>query len=149
MIRRSSGAHCGELLRCEHGVAAVGGDQRVRDGADAAAAPPGGLGVGGDADLGAADRAGDVRRVAVAGLHAMVVVPGGHEDDGLAVRGAEHALGVGRDQRAPREDAEVDGLEMAEERVVALDRHHGLPRLDRVAVVEREDLEPVPVVGAT
>ena len=120
----------------------------MRDGADAAAAPPGGLRVGGDADLGAADRAGDVRRVAVAGLHAMVVVPGGHEDDRLAVRGAEHALGVGRDQRAAREDAEVDGLEMAEQGVVALDRHHRLPRLDRVAVVEREDLERVPVVGA-
>ena len=67
---------------------------------------------------------------------------------GLAVRGAEHPLGVGRDQRAPREDAEVDGLEMGEEGVVALDRHHRLPGLDRVAVVEGEDLEPVPVVGA-
>ena len=67
---------------------------------------------------------------------------------GLAVRGAEHALGIGRDQGAPREDAEVDGLEMAEQGVVALDRHHRLPGLDRVAVVEREDLEPVPVVGA-
>ena len=46
---------------------------------------------------------GDVRRVAVAGLHAMMVVPGGHEDDGLAVCGAEHSLGVARDQRAARE----------------------------------------------
>ena len=65
---------------------------------------------------------------------------------GLPFGGAEHALGVGRDQRAAREDAEVDGLEMAEQGVVALDRHHRLPRLDRVAVVEREDLERVPVV---
>ena len=120
----------------------------MRDGADAAAAPPGGLRVGGDADLAAEHRAGDVRGVAVAGLHAMVVVPGGHEDDRLAVRGPEHARRVGRDQRAPREDAEIDRLEVREERVVALDRHHRLPRLDRVAVVQRGDLERVPVVGA-
>ena len=32
---------------------------------------------------------------------------------------------------------------MRERRVVALDRHHRLPRLDPVAVVERADLEPV------
>ena len=147
-MRRSSGAHSANFRRREHGVAVVGGDQRMRDGADATAAPPGGLRVGGDADLAAADRAGDVRGVAVAGLHAMVVVTGGHEDDRLAVRGAEHPLGVGRDQCAPREDAEIDGLEMGEEGVVALDRHHRLPRLDRVAVVERVDLERVPVVGA-
>ena len=49
-------------------VAAVGGDQAVRHGADAAAAPPRGLRVGRDAD-----GAGDVRGVAVAGLHAVVI----------------------------------------------------------------------------
>ena len=37
---------------------------------------------------------------------------------------------------------------MREERVVALDRHHRLPRLDLVAVVERVDGERVPVVRA-
>ena len=37
---------------------------------------------------------------------------------------------------------------MREERVVALDRHHGLPRLDPVAVVERVDGQRVPVVRA-
>ena len=41
----------GELRRSEHGVAAVRGDQRVRDGADAAAAPPGRLRVGRHPDL--------------------------------------------------------------------------------------------------
>ena len=44
------------------------------------------------------------------------------------------------------EHAEVDGLEVREQRVVALDRQHGLPRLDPVAVVERVDGERVPVV---
>ena len=39
---------------------------------------------------------------------------------------------------------EVDRLEVAEQRVVALDRHHGLPRLDLVAVVEGVHLELVP-----
>ena len=37
---------------------------------------------------------------------------------------------------------------MGEERVVALDRQHRLPRLDPVAVVERVDGERVPVVRA-
>ena len=91
---------------------------------------------------------GDVGGVAVAGLHAVMVVSRRHEDDRLPVRGAEHALRVGRDQGAPREDAEVHGLEVGEQRVVALDRHHRLPRLDRVPVVEREDVEGIPVVRA-
>ena len=41
----------GELRRGEHRVAAVGGDQRVRHGADAPSAPPRRLRVGRDADL--------------------------------------------------------------------------------------------------
>ena len=138
----------GELRRREHGVAAVGGDQRVRDGADAAAAPPRRLRVGGDADLGADERPGDVRGVPVAGLDAVVVVAGRHEDDRLAGGRLEHTGDVGRDQRPPREHAEVDGLEVREQGVVALDRHHRLPRLDPVAVVERVDGQRVPVVGA-
>ena len=73
----------GEAARREHGVAAVGRDQAVRDGAHAAAAPPRGLRVGRDAD-----RARDVRGVAVAGLHAVVVVAGGEVEDRLAARGA-------------------------------------------------------------
>ena len=49
------GRPLGELRRGEHGVAAVGRDQRVRHGADAAAAPPGRLLVGRDADRRADD----------------------------------------------------------------------------------------------
>ena len=49
----------------------------MRHGADAAAAPPRRLRVGGDADRGSGDRAGDVRRVPVPRLDAVVVVPGG------------------------------------------------------------------------
>ena len=137
-----------ELRRRQDGVAAVGSDEGVRHGADAAAAPPRRLRVRGDADLRSEHRAGDVRGIPVAGLDAVVVVPRRHEDDRLPVRGLEDAGGVRRDQRAPRERAEHDGLEVRERRVVALDRHDGLPRLDPLAVVERVDGERVPVVRA-
>src|SRR5262249_34138755 len=50
-------------------------------------------------------------------------------------------------QRPPRERAEVDRLEMRKGRVVALDREHGLPRLESVAVVESADRQPVRLVG--
>ena len=138
----------GEPGRREDRVPAVGRDQRVRHRADAAAAPPGRLRVGGDADLGPTDLARDVRRVAVTGLDAIVIVPRRHEDDRLAVRGLEHAHDVARDQRAPCEHAEVDGLEVRKARVVALDRQYGLVRLDRIAIVERVDGQVVPVVRA-
>ena len=92
-------------------VAAVGRDQPVRDGADAAAAPPRGLRVGRDAD-----RAGHVRRPAVAGLHEPVVVARREEQDRLAAGGLDHLGDVAHDQRAAREAAEVDGLEVREQR---------------------------------
>ena len=82
--------------------------------------------------------------VAVAGLYAVVIVPGREVEDRLAARGADDLADVARDQRAARERAEVDGLEVAEERVVALDRHYRLPRLDLVAVVEGVHDELVP-----
>ena len=133
----------GELRGREHGVPTVGGDERVRDGADAPAAPPGGLRVGGDAD-----RARDVGRVAVAGLHAVVVVPRREEEDRLPAGGLDDAADVRGDERPAREHAEVERLEVREEGVVALDRHHRLPRGDLVAVVERVHGQLVPVVGA-
>ena len=49
-----------------------------------------------------------------------------------------------RRARTPR----YERLEVGEQRVVALDRHHRLPRLDAVAVVERVHRELVPVVRA-
>ncbi len=138
---RVVGRELGELLRGEHRVAAVGRDQRVRHGSDPDAAPPGRLRVGGDAD-----RAGDVRRIAVTGLNAVMVVPRREEQDRLAVRRLDHPPRVRGDERPPREDAQVHRLEMRERRVVALDRQHRLPGRDLVAVVERLDLERVPVV---
>jgi hypothetical protein len=120
----------------------------VRHGPDAAPAPPGRLRVGGDADLRAEHRARDVRRVAVTRLDAVVVVAGGHEDDRLAVGSLEDACGVRRDQGAAREGPEHHGLEVRERGVVALYRHDGLPRLDPVAVPQRMDGQPRPVVGA-
>ncbi len=47
-----------------------------------------------------------------------------------------------------REHAEIHGLEMRERRVVALDRHHRLVRLELVAVVERVHRQLVEAVGA-
>jgi hypothetical protein len=55
----------------------------VRHGADAAPAPPRRLLVGRDADRRADDLPGDVGRVAVAGLHAVVVVRAGMKMIGL------------------------------------------------------------------
>ena len=62
------------------------------------------------------------------------------------MRSLEHPHGVRGDQRPPCEHAEVERLEMREERVVAFDRHHRLPGLDAVAVVERVDGQSLPVV---
>ena len=135
----SSRVAAGERARRRDRVAAVGGDQRVRHRADAAAAPPRGLRVGGHAD-----RARDVRGPAVAGLHEPVVVAGGEVQDRLAAGRVHDLAHVAHDQRAPRQAAEVDGLEVGEQRVVALDRHHRLPRRDLVALVQRAHLELVP-----
>ena len=129
----------GELPRGEHGVAVVGGDEPVRDGPHPAPAPPGRLGVGRHAD-----RPGDVRGPAVAGLHEPVVVAGGEVEDLLAARRLDDLVDVAHDERAAGERPEVDGLEVGEQRVVALDRHDRLAGRDRLALVQRVDLEPVP-----
>ena len=47
---------------------------------------------------------------------------------GLPRGGLDDLAHVAHDQRAARHAAEVDRLEVGEQRVVALDRHHGLPR---------------------
>ena len=133
------GEAVGPGARGGDGVAAEGRDQAVRHGADAAAAPPGRLRVGRDAD-----RAGDVRRPAVAGLDQPVVVARGEEEDRLAVGRLHHLADVAHDARAPREHAEVDRLEMGEQRVVAVDLEHRLPGLDLVRLVERVHLERRP-----
>ena len=136
-----AGAHPRERLGSGHRVAAVRRDQPVRHRAEPATAPPGGLRVGGHAD-----RAGDVGGVAVAGLDAIVVVPRREVEDRLAAGRVHDLAHVRRDQRAPREAAEERRLEVAEQPVVALDRHHGLPRRDLVAVVEGAHVERVPAV---
>ena len=95
----------------------------MRHGADAAPAPPRGLRVGRDAD-----RAGHVRGPAVAGLHEPVVVASREVEDRFAAGRAHHRGDVAHDQRPPRQRAEIDGLQVREQAVVALDRHHRLPR---------------------
>ena len=93
------------------------------DRADPAPSPPGRLGVGGHPD-----RTGDVRGPSVAGLDQPVVVAGGEVEDRLAGRRVDHLADVAHDQRAPGQAAEVHGLEVGEERVVALDLEHRLVR---------------------
>src|SRR4029079_15245786 len=58
-----------------------------------------------------------------------------------------HAPGVRGDERAPREDAEVDGLEVREEREITLDGHDGLAGSDLVTVIEGVGGQRLPVVG--
>jgi hypothetical protein len=133
----------GELARKgagrRHRVAPVGGDEGMRDGADAPAAPPRGLGVGRDAD-----RSRDMGRPAVAGLHVPVVVARGEVQDRLAACRLDDLADVAHDPRSSRQRPEVDRLEMGEEAVVAGDRHHRLPWGDLVALVQGVDLELVP-----
>ena len=129
----------GEGGRAGHRVAAVGGDERVRHGADPAPAPPGGLRVRADAD-----RARHVGGPAVPGLHEPVVVARGEEEDLLAPRGPDHGVHVAHDEGASGQAAEVDRLQVREQRIVARDRHDRLVRLDAVALVQRPDLELVP-----
>ncbi len=111
----------------------------MRDRADPAAAPPRGLRVGGDAD-----RPGHVRAPPVSGLDQPMVVAGREVEDLLASGGLNHLLDVAHDQRAPGQAAEVDGLEVSEQAVVALDRQDRLVRSDRVALVQGVDLELIP-----
>jgi hypothetical protein len=141
--RHLPGVLRGERPRRRDGVAGVRGDEAVRDRAHARAAPPRRLRIGRHAD-----RAGDVRGPAVAGLHEPVVVPGGEEEDLLAAGRLDDLADVAHDERPPRERAEVDRLEVREQRVVAGDLQHGLERRDLVALVQRADLERPEVVGA-
>ena len=104
--------------------------RNVRAVVDAAAAPPARVGVGRHAD-----RAGLVGRPPVARLHEPVVVAGGEEEDRLARRRLDDGADVAHHERAARQGAEVHGLEVGEEGVVALDRHDGLVRRDRVGLV--------------
>ena len=129
----------GEGLSRRDRIAAIGSDQTVRHGAETAIAPPRCLRVRRDTN-----RARDVRGIAVTCLHAVVVVTRGEVHDRLWRGGLNDFAHIGRDQTAARKAAEVDRLEVTEEGVVALDRHHALPRLDLVAVIERMDLEVLP-----
>ena len=79
------------------------------DGAGALAAPPGGLGIGGNPD-----RARDIGRVPVSRLHQVMIVASRKEDDLFALGGIDHPPHVGGDLGAAREDAQVDGLQSGE-----------------------------------
>ena len=103
----------------------------MRHGAHSLAAPPGRLGIGGNAD-----RARDVSGISVARLHQVMVMTGREEDDLLALRRLDNSPDIGGDLCPPRQHPEVHRLQAGEQRVVALDRHRRLPGCDLVAVVE-------------
>ena len=86
-----------------------------------------------------------MRRVAVAGLHQPVVVPGGEEHHLLRRGGLDHPAGVGADAGAAGQDAEVERFEVREGVVGTGDEHDRLPRLHLVAVEEGVHLELGPL----
>ena len=132
-----------ELSRRHHGVTAIRGDQSVGDGADPFAPPPGGLGVGGDAD-----GPGDVCGIPITGLHQPVIVPCWKEHDVLGSRGVDDSAGVGADPGAACEDTEVKRLEVGELIVGPFDLEHDFPGGDGVAVVQGTDGEGAVVIAA-
>jgi hypothetical protein len=73
-----------------------------------------------------------------------MVVAGGEVHDGLAPGGRHDLPDVRGHEGAAGQRAEVRRLEVAEQGVVAFDRQHGLPRLDRRAVREGAHHELVP-----
>ena len=110
-------------------ISNFGGDQAVGHGAHAPPAPPGGLGLGGDAD-----RAGHMGAVAVAGLHQPMIVAGWEVEDLLAPSRLHDLKDVAHDQRAAGQGAQVHGLEVSEQAVVALDHEYRLAGGDAVAL---------------
>src|SRR5919106_1174665 len=81
---------------------------------------------------------------AVPGLDEPVIVARGKEQDLLARGGVDDLANVAHHQGPPCEAAEIDGLEVREQGVVALDRHHRLARRDLVALLQGADVEPGP-----
>src|SRR5258706_63338 len=79
------------------------------------------------------------------GLNQAVVGPGREEHHLLWPRRFHDAAGVGPDLGAAGENTQVEGLEVGERIVRALDEEHGLPRRDLVAVVQRIHLELRPL----
>ncbi|GBD46580.1 hypothetical protein HRbin41_01408 [bacterium HR41] len=135
------GVAIGEGVRSGDGVAAEGGDERVRHRSHSPPAPPRRLRVGRDTE-----RPSDVRRPTVTGLYKPMVVAGREVEDRLAARRLHDLANVAHDQRPPGQAAQIDGLEMGEERIVALDQQDRLPGLDLVALVKRPHFELVPTV---
>ena len=90
VMRRSSGAHSANFIAASTVLPPYAAMSECGHGPEPATSPPRRLGVRGHADLGAEHGARDVGRVAVARLHAVVVVTGRHEDDRLPVRGLEY-----------------------------------------------------------
>src|SRR5579885_1341824 len=130
-----------ELLRRQYRVAAVSGDERMRNGAHAARTPPLRVCIRRNAQ-----RTGDVCGVAVPGLHQMMIEACGKEEHLLARGSVDDGARIGGDSRAPAEHAQVTGFQMREQRVVAFNRHYSLVGRSAVAVAQRAYGQGVPSV---
>jgi len=121
----------GELRRRAHRVAAVGGDEPVRDGAHAAPAPPRGLRVGREPIAPATWAAQPV-----AGLHRQWSWRRGEEEDLLAVGRLDDLGDVCASPACAAPGAQARRSPGGEQRVVAANGHHDLARPDAIALVE-------------
>ncbi|GAC1651886.1 MAG: hypothetical protein NVS4B3_13310 [Gemmatimonadaceae bacterium] len=90
----------------------------------------------------------DVRGPPVPGLHGPVILSGGEVEHALGAGRVDDLPGIGGDPGAAGEASQEQGLERRKVVIYALDRHHGVPRFDAVAFIERVDSEGTPVVGA-
>ena len=95
-----------------------------------------------------ADGTGDVRGVAVAGLHEPVIVPRREEHHFLRFRRLHDLAGIRAHARAPRQDAQVQRFQHRERVVRSLDEEHGLPGLNLLTVIQRVHDQLVPALGA-
>ena len=77
-----------------------------------------------------------MRGPSVTRLNEPMVVTRGEIQNRLSPGGLDHLSHVAHDQRPARKTSEIDGLEMGEQRIVALDVHDALVRRDRVALVK-------------
>ncbi len=78
----------------------------------------------------------------------MMVEPGRKEQHLLAVRRVDDLARVRCDARSPGKHAQVWGLQVSKQIIVALDGHNRLVRLDPVSVVERAHAQAAPITRA-
>ena len=115
----------------------------MRHGSDALAPPPRRLSIGGDTN-----GAGNVRGIAIAGLHQPVIVSRGKEHDFLGTCCFHDESRVGTHASTPRQHADIQRFEMCERIVRPFDRQHSFPGRGLVSIEQRVHHEIVPGMRA-